>query len=181
MGGRTPTTFVEGLLSGLGHPIIGIDHLAAVVAVGCLAALHRNGAVSVLGYVLATFVGVAVHLRGIGLPGDEMLVAVSLLVLGALLVWRQPIQSSLAVTLFAIVGLLHGYVMGESIVGAEPAPLASYFLGLAIVQSAIGMGALIVAQHFVVSAFGRPLLLRAAGAAVIIVGVVVLGQQFVAA
>src|SRR5262245_6809064 len=36
MGGRTPATFGEGILSGLGHPIIGLDHLAAVVAVGCL-------------------------------------------------------------------------------------------------------------------------------------------------
>ena len=41
MGGRTPATFAEGILSGLGHPIIGVDHFAAVVAVGCLAAAHR--------------------------------------------------------------------------------------------------------------------------------------------
>src|SRR5262244_1869797 len=31
MGGRMPSTFVEGLLSGLGHPVIGIDHLAFLV------------------------------------------------------------------------------------------------------------------------------------------------------
>ncbi len=34
MGGRMPATFAEGLLSGLGHPVIGIDHLAFIVAVG---------------------------------------------------------------------------------------------------------------------------------------------------
>src|SRR5712671_6319681 len=34
MGGRLPATFGEGLLSGLGHPVIGIDHLAFLVAVG---------------------------------------------------------------------------------------------------------------------------------------------------
>ena len=38
MGGRMPATFTDGLLSGLGHPIIGLDHLAAVLAIGCLAA-----------------------------------------------------------------------------------------------------------------------------------------------
>src|SRR5258708_39001607 len=32
MGGRLPVTFADGLLSGLGHPIIGLDHFAAVVA-----------------------------------------------------------------------------------------------------------------------------------------------------
>src|SRR5262249_57584778 len=34
MGGRTPSTFMEGLLSGLGHPVIGLDHLAFLLAVG---------------------------------------------------------------------------------------------------------------------------------------------------
>ena len=29
MGGRTPATFGEGILSGLDHPIIGLDHFAA--------------------------------------------------------------------------------------------------------------------------------------------------------
>ena len=34
MGGKTPTTFAEGMLSGLGHPVIGADHLAFLIAVG---------------------------------------------------------------------------------------------------------------------------------------------------
>ncbi len=37
MGGVTPATFADGLLSGLGHPVIGLDHFAAVIAVGALA------------------------------------------------------------------------------------------------------------------------------------------------
>ena len=40
MGGQTPATFVQGLLSGFGHPIIGIDHLAFIVAMGVAA--HRS-------------------------------------------------------------------------------------------------------------------------------------------
>ncbi|MPZ59060.1 MAG: urease accessory protein UreJ [Rhizobiales bacterium] len=177
MGGMTPTTFIEGLLSGLGHPVIGIDHLAAVVAVGCLAVLHRSGTMSVLGYVLATFVGVAIHLRGTTVPAEEILVAISLLLLGALLVWRQPMQTVVVVTLFVVTGLLHGYVLGESIVGAEPAPLASYILGLAVIQSAIGLGVLMVARRLVAPALGNPPTLRIAGAVVVIVGAVALLQQ----
>jgi hypothetical protein len=34
MGGRTPSTFMEGFLSGLAHPVIGLDHLAFLVAIG---------------------------------------------------------------------------------------------------------------------------------------------------
>ena len=34
MGGKTPSTFADGILSGVGHPIIGPDHLAFLVALG---------------------------------------------------------------------------------------------------------------------------------------------------
>jgi urease accessory protein len=39
MGGLTPATFGEGILSG--HPVIGLDHFAAV-AVGCLGLIFRR-------------------------------------------------------------------------------------------------------------------------------------------
>ena len=38
LGGMTPTSFTEGFLSGIGHPVIGFDHLAFVIAVGLIAA-----------------------------------------------------------------------------------------------------------------------------------------------
>lgn len=46
MGGQLPQTFGQGLLSGIGHPVIGVDHFAFVVAVGIVAALagHLWGA-----------------------------------------------------------------------------------------------------------------------------------------
>ena len=64
MGGRMPVTFTDGLLSGLGHPVIGIDHFAAVVAVACLASAHRAGAALVVSFVVAMIAGVAVHVQG---------------------------------------------------------------------------------------------------------------------
>src|SRR5262249_47115773 len=39
VGGRTPKTFAEGIFSCFGHSIIALDHFAAVVAMGCLAAV----------------------------------------------------------------------------------------------------------------------------------------------
>src|SRR5262245_55401143 len=67
--GKRPETFAQGVLSGLGHPIIGLDHLAAVVAVGCLAALYRIGALLAIGFVLAVIAGAAVHVQGMTFPG----------------------------------------------------------------------------------------------------------------
>src|SRR5439155_14812252 len=73
-GGRVPVTFADGLLSGLAHPIIGIDHFAAVVAVACLASAHRAGPWLVVSFVLAMIAGVAVHVQGMTVTAAELLV-----------------------------------------------------------------------------------------------------------
>mgnify|MGYP006450570869 CR=1 FL=1 len=39
MGGETPKTFTQGLLSGLGHPVIELDHLLFVIAFALLVGL----------------------------------------------------------------------------------------------------------------------------------------------
>src|SRR5262245_22419 len=82
MGGRTPATFGEGMLSGLGHPIIGLDHFAAVVAVGCIAAVHSAGAALVIAFIVSMMAGVALHLNGATVPAAEILVALSVIALG---------------------------------------------------------------------------------------------------
>ena len=42
MGGKLPETFLQGLLSGLGHPIIGLDHFGAIVGIGILVAIAQR-------------------------------------------------------------------------------------------------------------------------------------------
>ena len=179
MDGKLPMTFGQGLLSGLGHPIIGLDHLAAVLAVGALAAAHRAGVALALGYVVAMIAGVAIHLQGVTLTGAEFLVALSVVLLGVLLARKSMVQSGALLGLFALAGLLHGYVMGESIVGAEQAPLAAYLIGLTLIQSAIAVAA-IYAANFVLTR-REPLTLRLAGATVAGIGIAILVQQIVPA
>lgn len=179
MDGKLPMTFGQGLLSGLGHPIIGLDHLAAVLAVGALAAAHRAGVALALGYVVAMIIGVAIHLQGATLTGAELLVALSVILLGVLLARKSVVQSGALLGLFALAGLLHGYVMGESIVGAEQAPLVAYLIGLAAIQSAIAAGAMYAAKF--VLARRDVFTLRLAGATVAGIGIAILVQQLVPA
>ena len=174
MGGRMPATFGEGFLSGLGHPVIGLDHFAAVVAVGCLAAAHRAGAVLALGFVAAMMLGVAAHLGGTTVPGAELLVALTVIGLGVAVVRTPPLPAAAAVALFIAAGLVHGYALGESIYGAERAPLAAYLVGLAIIQSAIALAAMSLAQRV-------SLAVRLAGAAIAGVGLTFFVQQIVPA
>jgi hypothetical protein len=100
MGGRMPATFMDGLLSGLGHPIIGIDNFAAVAAVGCLAAMHKAGPTLVIGFIAAMMAGVALHLHGASLPAAELLGAITVIALGALLVGNRQMPTGPVLTLF---------------------------------------------------------------------------------
>ena len=120
MGGQMPATFAQGLLSGLGHPIIGLDHLAALIAVGCLAALQARGFWLAFAFVIAVALEAALHVRELTLPASEILAALSVLVLGALLVAVRRLPVLIVLVLFVASGLVHGYALVESIVGAEP-------------------------------------------------------------
>lgn len=178
MGGKMPSTFGEGILSGLGHPVIGIDHFAAVVAVGCLAAAHRAGAALAVAFVAAMMCGVAVHLQAVTVPADEILVALSVIALGAILLRRRDLPLAGALALFVLVGLIHGYALGESIYGAERAPLAAYLVGLAAIQSAVALTAMGLARAFARNDVVR---LRLIGAGIAGIGLAVLVQQMVPA
>ncbi len=139
MGGKLPQTFLQGLLSGFGHPVIGVDHLAAIVGVGILAALAGRSAAVVLAFSVAVIAGVGLHLSSIDLPASELFVGLTTLLIGALVILRQSMSAGRALLLFAIAGLVHGYALGESIVGAEASPLVAYLLGLLVIQTAIGV------------------------------------------
>ena len=139
MGGKLPQTFLQGLLSGFGHPVIGFDHLAAIVGVGILAALAGRSAAVVLAFSVAVIAGVGLHLSRIDLPASELFVGLTTLLIGALVILRQSMSAGRALLLFALAGLVHGYALGESIVGAEASPLIAYLLGLLTIQTAIGI------------------------------------------
>lgn len=180
MGGRIPATFGEGILSGLGHPVIGLDHLAAVVAVGCLAAAHRAVIALCIGFVIAMMTGVVLHLYGATLPAAEILVALSVMVLGTLMLRGRDMPTGSALVLFAMAGVIHGYALGESIYGAEPTPLYAYLLGLAVIQSAVALTAARIAGSIMKrSADISPL--RFIGAGIAGIGLAVLMQQLIPA
>jgi urease accessory protein len=177
MGGKLPSTFVEGTLAGLGHPLIGLDHLAAVIAVGCLAAAHSLGPVLVIGYVLAQVAGAALHVKGMTVPAAEFLVALSVISLGALLILRRALPPFLVLGLFALAGLFHGYALGESIVGAEPAPLSAYFVGFAIIQIAIAVAAMAIARMTTPVTAAPHANLRLVGAGIVGFGIATVAAQ----
>jgi urease accessory protein len=144
-GGAKVTTFAQGLLSGLGHPIIGLDHLMFLLAIGALAALVGGGVRVIVAFMIASFAGVVLHLASVGLPYVEPALAVTILAAGALLIMGGLPTSPAILALAGIGGLLHGYALAESIVGAESTPLAAYLIGLTLIQAALMIIARLVA------------------------------------
>ncbi len=178
MGGVTPANFIHGLLSGIGHPLIGFDHLAAIVMAGCLAALVQRGAVVAVIYVLAMLLGAAVHVQAVGLPAGEFLVALSLIVLGAVVLLARP-NFAVAAVLFGCAGVIHGHALGEAIVGAEATPLFAYFGGLALVHCTLIVGIVVLVRQLIAQQLLEPEKVRIAGAVVIGIGLGAVVQQVV--
>jgi urease accessory protein len=136
-----PQTFLQGLLSGLGHPLIGVDHAAFIVASGFFLALLDRGMVGVLVLIGGTLAGAAMHLLGIDVPGGEAGVALSVIVIGALVVARRKIELAWVAAGLAVAGVLHGHAYAESIFGAEAAPLGAYLVGFSLIQLAVATAA----------------------------------------
>jgi len=134
MDGGLPATFVEGLLSGIGHPLIGLDHAAFILAAGFLLALVKGGLWGVLALIAGALGGAALHLAGVGLPGGEAGVALSVILIGGLAIARRRIRLSWLAGGLALAGVLHGQAYAETIFGAEPAPLGAYLIGFSFSQ-----------------------------------------------
>ncbi|MFS8038881.1 HupE/UreJ family protein [Xanthobacter sp. AM11] len=147
MGGQLPATFAEGFISGLAHPVIGLDHLGFIVAAGLLAGVMGLSAWLPVAFVAASIAGVMLHVQLFNLPFAELVIALSVVAAGALLaLGREKPVAGLWAGLFALAGVFHGYAYGESIVGAEPTQIAAYLAGLAVVQSVVGAGVAVIAS-----------------------------------
>lgn len=141
LGGDTPETMLHGLLSGIGHPLLGLTHMLFMVAIGLLFALQPGATTSrVLLFLGATCVGALVHVLGLDIPAVEQMMALGVAIAGLMLAWRQLAILPGVLALACIAGLLHGFAYAEDIIGARTGPLVSYFVGFVLIQGVILSG-----------------------------------------
>ncbi len=155
MGGKMVSTFFEGFMSGLAHPVIGLDHLAFIVAIGLCAALKPQGLVLPIAFVLSAMLGTGTHLLGITLPVVELIVSGSILLFGILLALKNSPNVLTMAALSAIAGLFHGYAYGEAIFGAQTTALVAYLVGFTVIQLVISGAAFFVGQKVLKGDFAQ--------------------------
>lgn len=137
----TPATAAEGLLFGLTHPLAGVDHLGAIVAIATIAVMVGASIRLPLVFVLASFAGLRLHGLGVELPlGDELLTGLSAVGFGLALIFGWSCRPVALATALVAAGLAHGYAYGEHVDAAVVAAFLTSILGLAMVQVAMVVG-----------------------------------------
>ena len=147
LGGEVPQTMLHGFLSGVGHPVIGFDHLAFVVGVGLIAAFHRSKLAMPAAFVGGTMAGTMLTVSAFTLPFAEIVITASVVAAGIVAMRGKVTDLRFAAVLTVVAGLFHGWAYGAAVVGAETTPILAYLAGFGLVQMAIAGGvALAVAR-----------------------------------
>ncbi|MDP3123613.1 MAG: HupE/UreJ family protein [Thiobacillus sp.] len=129
---HTGSHTVTGFVSGLTHPLLGLDHLLAMIAVGLWAAQQGGRALWAVpaAFVGAMVLGGSLALSGMALPHVETAIAASVLVLGLLIATRRQWTVPLGMALAAGFAVFHGYAHGLEM--PQAASLMLYALGFVL-------------------------------------------------
>jgi urease accessory protein len=168
-----------GFVAGVEHPIFGLDHVVAMVAVGIWGAQLGQPAIWVLPVTFPLVMAFGGVLGGLGvpIPGIEVGIAVSAIALGCMvaLAARPPLR--VAAVLVAVFAIFHGYAHGAEL--PQSANAISYAVGFVVATGCLhAFGILLgVANRWRLG--GRAL--RVGGGLIAACGVYFLGAHFLAA
>lgn len=141
---------VTGFSSGLTHPLLGLDHLLAMIAIGLWAAQQGGRALWAVpaAFVGAMLLGGAMALAGLSLPHVETGIAVSVMVLGLLIATRRQWAVKAGMAIAAGFALFHGYAHGlEMPQAASPALYALGFVLATVFLHGTGIAGRLIGRH----------------------------------
>jgi urease accessory protein len=168
----------HGFVHGFAHPLTGLDHILAMVAVGMFAA-HLGG--RALWLVPSTFVSV-MALAGIAgmaavkLPFVELGIGLSVIVLGLAVALQVSVPTLVAMSVVGVFAIFHGHVHGTEM----PASASGLAYGLGFVCATALLHAIGVGSGVAIGKTGQALsrsILQVIGAAMAIAGVAILASS----
>ena len=173
--GATPHAHGIGFLQGFLHPFTGLDHLAAMVAVGLWSALSARNARDLpwapAGFAAMLLAGALLGLAGVQVPAVEPMIAASLLTIGLLVATRLRLPGPVAAAVVGAFAIFHGVAHGFELAGdsGAGAAVAGMVLATALLHTAgIAIGWTLRRRGV--------WLARAVGGAVALLGVALLAQ-----
>jgi len=158
-----------GLISGLYHPISGLDHVLAMIAVGIWGAQLGAPAIWVLPvtFPMVMALGGMLGLLGLVLPGAELGIGVSALILGLMVAMEVKPDLRLAAALVGFFAVFHGYAHGVEL----PEGQSGILYSIGFVASTGTLHASGIALGLVHKWDWGKTTLRAAGGAIALAGV----------
>jgi urease accessory protein len=138
---HTISNYWEGFLWGLADPVISLDCLVGIVAIGLLSSVFVGGAAIAGCFFLATVLGIVIHLFQLNLPDTEIAIAISTIVFGTMLMIPNQPNFMVLALVGITAGLFQGYADAESIIGVGMMALVTYILGITLTLFAVAMSA----------------------------------------
>lgn len=141
----------HGFEDGLLHPLTGLDHICAMVAVGLWAAQRGGRALWLvpLTFISVTIIGDVLSMGGVGVPYVEQGIAASVLVLGIFIAAAVRLPLATSMVIVGLFALFHGYAHGAEM--PETASGFAYGIGFIVATASLhlcGMAFGIAAQRF---------------------------------
>ncbi|WP_392479885.1 HupE/UreJ family protein [Nostoc sp. C110] len=138
---HTITTWWEGFLWGLADPVIALDSLVGIVAIGLLSSMFVRGAAIAGCFALAAILGIVIHLFQLNFPGIEIAIAISTIVFSTMLMMPNQPNFVVLALMGISAGLFQGYTVADSIIGAGMMPLIAYIVGMTLTLFVVAMSA----------------------------------------
>lgn len=166
---HTAEGLAGGFVSGFLHPVLGWDHVAAMVAVGLWGAFLRAPAIWVLPIVFPIImaVGGAAGVAGVPLPAVEIGIALSSILLGSLVAFAVRAPLPLAAVIVGLFAIFHGHAHGTEM--PQAATAIAFAIGFVLATGLLHLGG--IAFGLLVGCPGGAMAVRAAGALIALAGV----------
>ncbi len=130
--------------SGLFHPVMGIDHVLAMVAVGFYATQlgGRNVVLIPLAFIATMILGGFLGYSGVTLPTVEQAIGISVVVMGLAIAFGVKLPGVGAMALVGIFALFHGHAHGNegAGLGVSFLPYAAGFVIATAMLHCVGIG-----------------------------------------
>jgi urease accessory protein len=169
---HTGLDVTHGFASGMVHPLLGLDHVLAMGAVGLWAGATGGRAIWAwpAAFIAVMVLGALAGIGGLAHPGVEIAIALSVLLAGAAAALRVRASAATGAIICAVFAAAHGYAHGAEL--PANADMVGYMAGFVAATAALLAAGIAIGAAFTTA--NRPDLARWTGGAVAAAGLVLL-------